>query len=87
MPPALYTGNVADSSSIRTIPVFLLLGGSRRAAPCPCGAGGVRGKVWLHPVRLEWSCGFARNELRRIEAVVEENRELLVREWHEFFGN
>jgi len=44
-------------------------------------------KFWLDPVRMEWGRGLARIELRRIEALVEEHRELLVRAWHEFFGN
>ena len=44
-------------------------------------------KFWLYPVRLEWSRGFVRTELRRIEALVDENRALLVRVWHEYFGN
>ena len=44
-------------------------------------------KFWLDPVRLEWSRGFARMEIRRIEALVGENGALLVRAWHEYFGN
>jgi len=44
-------------------------------------------KFWLEPVRLEWSRGFARAELRGIEAMIEENEGLLVRAWHEYFGN
>jgi hypothetical protein len=44
-------------------------------------------KFWLDPVRLEWSRGFARAELRRIEGIIEENRTLLLRAWHEYFGN
>jgi hypothetical protein len=44
-------------------------------------------KFWLDPVRLEWSHGFARGELGRIEAFVADNRALLMRAWHEYFGN
>ncbi len=44
-------------------------------------------KFWLDPVSLERSRGFGRAELLRIEALVAENRVLLVREWHEYFGN
>jgi len=44
-------------------------------------------KFRLDPVRLEWSRGFARTELRRIEALVGENGAFLVRAWHEYFGN
>jgi hypothetical protein len=44
-------------------------------------------KFWLEPVSLEWSRGFPRAELRRIEDLVSEHAALLVRSWHEFFGN
>ena len=44
-------------------------------------------KFWLDPVRLEWSRGFARTELRRIETLVGENAAFLMRVWHEYFGN
>jgi hypothetical protein len=44
-------------------------------------------KFWLDPVRLERSKGFSASEIRRIEGMVEENRTLLLRAWHEYFGN
>ena len=44
-------------------------------------------KLWFDPVRLERSRGFVRAELRRIEALVGDNEALLVRAWHEYFGN
>jgi hypothetical protein len=44
-------------------------------------------KLWLDPVRLERSRGFLRAELRRIEALVGDNEALLLRAWHEYFGN
>lgn len=37
-------------------------------------------KFWLEPVRL-WS-----REINRIQRLVEENRESLLRQWHEFFN-
>jgi hypothetical protein len=43
-------------------------------------------KFWLRPVRLQESKGFGRVELRRIEAIVFENVEHLLRSWHEFFS-
>ncbi len=43
-------------------------------------------KFWLDPVRLQNSGGFGRNEINRIERLVEENREDLVRSWDEFFN-
>ncbi len=44
-------------------------------------------KFWLDPVRLEYSRGFPRPELRRLEAIIEENRVLLARSWYEYFGS
>jgi hypothetical protein len=42
-------------------------------------------KVWLEPVRAEWSHGFRPKELNRILALVEDNQRELVERWHEFF--
>jgi hypothetical protein len=30
-------------------------------------------KFWIDPVRLEWSRGFTRADLRRIEGIIEKN--------------
>ena len=46
-----------------------------------------RAKFWLKPVRLQESGGFGRVELGRLQALVEENVEALLRSWNEFFGN
>lgn len=43
-------------------------------------------KFWLDPVELEWNRGFPGHELRKIQRLVEENREMLLREWHDYFG-
>jgi Domain of unknown function (DUF4160) len=43
-------------------------------------------KFWLEPVRLERSRGFARQEIGQIQAVVEENQQLLLESWHEYFN-
>ncbi|HEY3394091.1 MAG TPA: DUF4160 domain-containing protein [Lacipirellulaceae bacterium] len=43
-------------------------------------------KFWLDPVRLQKSIGFARSELRRIERLVAENRQMLLDGWNEFFN-
>lgn len=43
-------------------------------------------KFWLEPVRLQNSGGFGRNEINRIQRLVEENRDDLVRSWDEFFN-
>src|SRR5271167_374819 len=44
-------------------------------------------KFWLDPVRLERNRGFGRTELRWVESVVEERAALLLRGWHEYFGD
>ena len=44
-------------------------------------------KFWLNPVRLRSSGGFSRGEISRIQRLVEENREYLLRSWDEFFGD
>ncbi|MEJ5312273.1 MAG: DUF4160 domain-containing protein [Anaerolineae bacterium] len=43
-------------------------------------------KFWLTPVRLQHSGGFNRQEIRRIQGLVEKNREQLLGEWNEHFG-
>ena len=45
-----------------------------------------KAKFWLEPVRLEKSHGFGRVEIGRIERLVTENAEFLLRSWHEYFG-
>lgn len=44
-------------------------------------------KFWLEPVRLQRSGGFRRNEINRIQRLVEENREQILRSWNEFFND
>jgi len=44
-------------------------------------------KFWLEPVSLVGSVGLRPLELRRMERAVAENREILLRAWHEHFGN
>ena len=39
------------------------------------------------PLRLQQSGGFQRSELRRVERLVEENVEELLRAWNEFFSD
>jgi hypothetical protein len=43
-------------------------------------------KFWLDPVRLQNSGGFNRTELNRIQKLVDENREDLLRSWNEYFN-
>jgi len=44
-------------------------------------------KFWLQPVRLDDSGGFARVEIRRLQAMVEDEVETLLGFWDEFFAN
>jgi hypothetical protein len=44
-----------------------------------------RAKFWLDPVHLENNSGFRPLELRRIEKLVEEESEFLLKGWNEFF--
>ena len=44
-------------------------------------------KLWLDPVRLQNSGGFSRTEINRIQRLVEENREELLRNWNEYFNS
>ena len=46
-----------------------------------------KAKFWLTPVRLQQSGGFSRNEINRIRQFVEENHEVLLRGWNEFFSD
>lgn len=45
-----------------------------------------KAKFWLEPVRLQNSGGFSRTEIGRIQRLVEENREGLLRSWNEYFN-
>jgi len=45
----------------------------------------MQAKFWLCPVRLEESGGFGRHELTRLIQLVEENIDLLRRQWDEYF--
>ncbi len=44
-------------------------------------------KFWLDPVRLQNSGGFNRQEINRIQQIVEEHREQLLRSWDEHFND
>ncbi|HEX7594493.1 MAG TPA: DUF4160 domain-containing protein [Anaerolineae bacterium] len=46
-----------------------------------------KAKFWLDPIRLQSSVGFDQNEIHRIQRLVEENRELFLRRWNEFFSD
>jgi Domain of unknown function (DUF4160) len=42
-------------------------------------------KFWLDPISLARSTAVSPHELRRIEAIVSDNRGRLLRSWHEYF--
>ena len=42
-------------------------------------------KFWLSPVRLQSSGGFTPVEVRRIQRLVEQHREVLQRSWDAYF--
>jgi len=44
-------------------------------------------KFWLDPIRAGASHGFGPRELLRIEGLVAENVDALVKAWDEHFGN
>ncbi len=44
-------------------------------------------KFWLNPVTLVRSVGYSARELRQLRELVEENRDLLEKKWHEHFGD
>lgn len=44
-----------------------------------------RAKFWLEPVQLARNAGFSESELRNIERLVVESRELVSRMWNEYF--
>lgn len=44
-------------------------------------------KFWLDPVRLQRSGGFRRIEIQRIQRLVQQNCERLLRSWNEYFNN
>jgi hypothetical protein len=43
-------------------------------------------KFWLTPVRLQNSGGFRRNEINRIQRLIEKNLDSLLRGWNERCG-
>ena len=43
-------------------------------------------KFWLHPVSLASSTRFSAKELRKLEALVIENKEIIMVAWNEHFS-
>ncbi|MCZ6633050.1 MAG: DUF4160 domain-containing protein [bacterium] len=43
-------------------------------------------KFWLDPIVLQHTGGFSRTELNTIARHIQENREMFLERWDEFFG-
>ncbi|MBY0531777.1 MAG: DUF4160 domain-containing protein [Xanthobacteraceae bacterium] len=44
-------------------------------------------KVWLHDLSMAANAGFPAHEITSILAELRKNREMLLKAWHEHFGN
>jgi len=66
---------------------FFYSGDGNEPAHIHIERGNMKAKFWLSPVRLQNSGGFSRSEINRIQRLVEENRESLLRGWNEFFSD
>ena len=44
-------------------------------------------KFWLEPVRLQYSGGFNRKEISRIQKIIQEYQGQLLEGWHDYFGH
>jgi hypothetical protein len=44
-------------------------------------------KFWLEPVSLAANLGFNARELRKVEAIVQENQQMLSEAWYGYFGD
>lgn len=44
-------------------------------------------KIWLKPVRVEYSYGYSRPELNRIIGLAWENEERLLEAWNDHFAS
>jgi len=46
-----------------------------------------KAKFWFDPVRLQNSGGYGRDEINRIQKLIEENQERLSRSWYDYFSD
>jgi len=44
-------------------------------------------KFWLEPVNLASNIGFSAKELGKLQVTVQENQEVLLEAWNEYFGD
>jgi hypothetical protein len=46
-----------------------------------------KAKFWLQPVSLQFSSGFSRADLNMIHRLIEQNHQLLLQHWHDYFAS
>jgi len=44
-------------------------------------------KFWLEPISLQSSSGFSRADLNAIYRLIEQNHQLLLQHWHDYFDS
>jgi len=44
-------------------------------------------KFWIDPIRMQWSGGFNRKEIRLIHGMIEDHHSKLVEAWDDYFGS
>ena len=47
---------------------------------------GYSAKFWLRKISLAGSAGFAKNELKELERIVNKHQQHLLDKWYEYFG-
>lgn len=50
-------------------------------------SGNFTAKIWINPIRLQYSRGFPRNEINKILEIAEENKDYFLRSWDEYFND
>jgi len=43
-------------------------------------------KFWLDPIRLQYSSGFNRGEITKIEKIIKEHHSKLLEAWNDYFS-
>ncbi len=49
--------------------------------------GSAYAKVWISPIRLQYSHGFNNSQISKILKLVEQNNEIITEAWNEFFND
>jgi len=79
-------GNSADHTPSWALSLLLYSGDRDEPPHVHVEREGNKAKFWLDPVRLQSNRGFRRRQLNRIQKLIEENRERLLKGWDEFFS-